>query len=85
MQEFLDNAADSDEMTDDIAITERAIARTKMEDKAYWRVIARWYLGRLPFVEIALFFNVSEYDVKQLFLEAKGRIGQHICDIENGG
>ncbi|KKK72610.1 hypothetical protein LCGC14_2902130, partial [marine sediment metagenome] len=41
MREHVDPAADSDEMTDEIAVTERAIARTKMEDKAYWRVIAR--------------------------------------------
>ena len=82
MREYVDPAADSDEMTEEIAVTERAIARTKMEDKAYWRVIARYYLGRLSLIEIALFFHVAEDGLKRLFEQAKSRISNHILDIE---
>ena len=81
LKERLDKAHDID-MNDEIAITERAVARTKMEDKAYWRVIARYYLGRLSCIEIALTFHVSEHGIKRLLLEAKGRIGDHIATME---
>ena len=85
MREYVDAAADSAEMTVDISITERALARTKMEDKAYWRVISRYYLGRQPLIFIAGYFHVSEHNIKRLFDEAKGRIGWHIFEIENEG
>ena len=84
MKEHLDPAADSDVMTDEIVITERAIARSKMEDRAYCRVIKHYYMGRESFAEIAGFFNVSEDSIKRLFYEAKGRVGWHIFDIERG-
>ena len=83
MRERLDTAHDSDEMTDEIAITERAIARAKMDDKAYWRVLARYYLGRQVIWEIAMFYHTSEDGLNRLFLEAKGCVAQHIYDIEN--
>ena len=82
LKERLDIAHDSDEMTTEIAITERAVARAKLEEKAYWRVLARYYLGRLSIVEIAMFFHTSEDGTKQLFLEAKGCVAGHIYDIE---
>ena len=82
MREYLDPPADSDLMTDEIVITERAIARAKMEDRAYCRVIKKYYLGRLSFAEIAGSFNVSERSIARLFDEAKGRIGWHIFEIE---
>jgi len=82
LKERLDIAHDSAEMTDEMVVTERAVARTKMEDKAYWRVLARYYLGRLSIVEIALFFHTSEDGLNRLFLEAKGKVASHIYDIE---
>ena len=83
MAERLDTPADSDEMTAEIIVTERAIARTKMEDKAYWRVIAKYYLGRQSIIIMSLLWHVSEDGLKRLFDEAKGRVGEHIFDIEN--
>ena len=82
MREFIDPCADSDEMTKEIAITEMAIARTKLEEKAYWRVISRYYLGGLSLIEIALFFHKSEQRIKFLFSHAQSRIGEHIVEIE---
>jgi len=84
MRERLDRAADSAEMTKEIEITEQAIARTKMEDKAYWRVIARYYLDHLSFVEISMQFRASEHGIKRLLLQAKTRIGEHIFSLERG-
>lgn len=84
LKERLDQAADSDVMTDEIVITERAIARAKNEDKAYCRVIKHYYMGRESFAEIAGFFNVSEDSIKRLFHEAMGRVGWHIYEIERG-
>jgi len=85
LKERLDIAHDSDEMTDEIAVTERAVARAKLEEKAYWRVLARYYLGRLSIVEIALFFHTSEDGLKRLFLEAKGCVSKHIYESEQEG
>lgn len=85
MRERLDRGADSQEMTDEIAITERAIARTKLEDRAYWRVIAKYYLGSLALVEIANFYHTSETGIKSLFLRAKGRVADNIYQIERNG
>ncbi len=82
MRERVDSGADSTELTDEIAITERAIARTKIEEKAYWRVISRYYLGRLCTREIASFFCVSYESIQRLLQEAKGRIGYHIFELE---
>ena len=81
LQERQDKSHDCD-MTDEIAITERAVARTKIEDRAYWKVIARYYLGRLSCIEIALQFRVSEHGIKGLLLQAKSRIGEHIAVME---
>ena len=80
LKERLDMAADSAEMTDEIMVTERAIARTKMEDKAYWRVISRWYLGRLSFIEISLFFHTPEDGIKQF--RADQRLGRPLAGLE---
>ncbi len=82
LKERLDQAADSYEMTDEIAITERAMARVKLEEKAYWRVIARYYLGRLSCIEISLQFFTSEHGIKLLLLEAKSRVGEHIATLD---
>ena len=82
MQERLDQAADSHEMSDEIAVTERAMARTKMEHKVFWRVLAKYYLGRLSFVEISLDFNSAEINVRRLFDRAKSRVGEHINAID---
>ena len=82
MSEHLDPAADSDEMTEEIVVTERAIGRTKMEDKVYWDVIEGFYIRRLSLTQSALFFNVPYYDFKSLFNYAKSRVGWHIYEIE---
>ena len=84
MQERLAPAADSAQMTTEIETTERAMARTKMEDKAYWRVIEGYYLKRRSIIIMSLFWHVHEKSLKRLFDDAKGRIGGHIFDIENG-
>jgi len=84
MSEHLDPPADSAEMTDEFLITEKAIARTKMEDNAYWDVIEKYYMDRQSIIMMSLFWHVSEDGLKRLFNEAKGRIGEHIFDIENG-
>jgi len=84
LRERLDQAADSAEMTPEIQITEQAIARTKMEEKAYWRVIAKYYLGGLAAVEISHFYSTSEGGIKRLLLQAKTRIGEHIFSLERG-
>ena len=83
-KEYLSPAADSDQMTDEVVITERAIGRTKLEDKAYWRVINHYYIHRQPLFVMSLFWQVSESEIRGLFDEAKGRIGWHIFEIESG-
>ena len=83
MKERTDIAADSAEMTPEIEVTERAMARTKSEDKAYWRVISGYYLKRRSIIIMSLFWRVSEKSLKRLFDEAKGRIGWHIFEIED--
>jgi len=82
LRERLDTAADSDELTQEIMLTEKAVARTKLERKEYWRVIARYYLGRLSFIEIALFYHVPEHGVKSLWMQARSRVGDHIATLE---
>jgi hypothetical protein len=82
LKERLDKAVDSAEMTDEIAITERAMARAKLDNKAYWRILARYYLGLLSIIEISLFYHTTESSTKQLFLEAKGKVAEHIVEIE---
>ena len=82
LKERLDIGVDSITMTPEIEITERAVARTFMEDKAYRRVIKRYYLGRLSTCEIASQFYVSESGINDLLAEAKSHIHQHILDIE---
>ena len=84
LKERLDNGADSDEFTWEIQITERAVARTRLEDRAYSSIIKRYYLGEEAIVEIASFYNTSEYGTKCLFEQAKGVVNGHICDLENG-
>ena len=70
------------EMTEEVVVTERAVARVKCAEKAYWRVISRYYLGRLSFYEISRFFHVSEDGVKRLFCQAKLRIAVEIIKID---
>lgn len=84
LRERLDSANDSEEFTDEIATTERAIARTAMEDKAYEIVIKEVYLGRHSIHWISLYLHVSESGLNRLFLQAKDRIRAHIFDIEQG-
>lgn len=84
MRERLDRGADSAEMTGEIAITERAVARAKLQEKAYWRVIARTYMDDLSPAEIASFFHVSEDSIVRLMAEAKACVQNHIYDIERG-
>lgn len=84
MRERLDRTADSDELTAEIAVTERAVARTKLEEKAYWRVIARTYMGDLSAAEIASFFNVSEDSINRLLANARASVQNHIYEIERG-
>ena len=82
MRERLDKAADSFEMTDEIAATERAIARTKLQRKLYWKIIQRYYLGRLSLMEIAYFFHASESRIKATYDEACVVIHRNILEIE---
>ena len=76
------DASHQAEMTEEVVVTERAVARVKCQDKAYWRVISRYYLGRLSFYEISRFFHVSEDGVKRLFCQAKLRIAVEIIKID---
>ena len=84
MRERLDKGLDSDEMTPAIEITERALAKTKIEHIAYWRVISRYYLSRFSEMEIAAFFGLPEDRIKRLRLQALSRVGEHIEDLERG-
>lgn len=84
LRERLDPGADSDEFTDEVMVTERAVARTKLEEKAYWRVIAKYYLGRMSIAEIAPIYHVSEGSLERLFAAAKSCVRRHIYDIETG-
>ena len=84
MRERLDNGADSDEFTPEIQITERAVARTRLENRAYSSIIKRYYLGEEAIVEIASFYHTSEYGTKCLFEQAKNVVNGYICDLENG-
>ncbi len=77
-----DTPADSAEMTDEVAITERALARVKMEDRAYWNIIEKYYLGRQPVVFIALSIDKPKDRVQSLLDEAIGRVGEHIFLLE---
>lgn len=82
MRERLDRSADSAVMTDEVAITERACARTKLKQKAYYRVIAKAYLGRYNTVEMAAFWGESEGSISRLLEDAKACVHGHILDIE---
>lgn len=82
LRERLDRAADSWELTDEIAITERAVARTKLSNKAYWRVIAKYYLGRLSYIEIAMDYHVSEASVRELLDNAMSCVAGHLESLE---
>ena len=81
-RERMDRAHDSAELTDAIANVERAVARAKMQEVAYWRVIARYYLGRMAEIEIAGFFGCSEGDIKQLLHEARAVVESHLRRLE---
>lgn len=81
-RERIDRAHDSAELTDAVENVERAVARAKMQDAAYWRVIARYYLGRMSEIEIAGFFGASEGGIKRLLDEAKAVIAAHLRGIE---
>lgn len=83
LKERLDQAADSAEMTDEIAITERAVAKTKAESRMHWRVISRYYLGRLSEVEIGLDLQRSHDQVKVDLLRARGSIASYIILLDN--
>jgi len=78
LREKSDRAVDSAELTDDILHVERAVARARIKDKAYWRVISRYYLGRMSEIEIAGFFGVSESNIKTLLEEAKSEVRQNL-------
>lgn len=90
MRERLDRAIDSAEMDTEIAVTERAVARAKMQERAYWRIIAKYYLGRLSILEIAAGLSfasrlpVSEDSLSRLLEQAKACVHGHILDIERG-
>ena len=76
-------AADSDIMSDEIAITDRAIGRTMMEGRAQKRLINNHFLGRQSIIMLSLFWNVPEKGLIRLLAEVKSRIGWHIFEIEN--
>lgn len=82
MRERLDKAADSAEMTDEIAVTERAVARAKNQQKAYWQIISRYYLGRLSIMEIAALLRCNEDGLKRLLEQAKACVHEHIVELE---
>ncbi|KKM63556.1 hypothetical protein LCGC14_1510340 [marine sediment metagenome] len=76
-------AADSDIMSDEIAVTDRAVGRTMMEAWENKRLIRHHFLGRQTIIMLSLFWNVSENGLIRLLAEVKGRIGWHIFEIEN--
>ena len=90
MRERLDRAIDSAEMDGEIAVTEKAVARAKRQELAYWRIIAKYYLGRLSLMEIAAGLtyasrlHVSDDSLKRLLESAKACVHGHILDIERG-
>ena len=85
LRERQDRAVDAREFTNEVAVTERAVARAKLEDKAYWRVISRYYLGRWSAAEIAGLFAVDEASIARLLHQAKCRVFAFIIDIEDRG
>lgn len=82
LKERLDQAHDSAEFTKEIENTERAVARTWLEDKAYKRIIKCYWLGRLSFIEIAMKYHTSESGTKQLFDEAMSRVENNLTNVE---
>lgn len=83
LRERLDSCHDSAEMSAEIEITERAVARTKKQHPKYTRIIKRYYLGRRNTMEIASEFGVPEAYVIRNLENARSCIHEHICEVEN--
>lgn len=82
LRERTDAAADSDEFTYEIEITDKAVARVRAEHKPWYRVLVRFYKGELPPDGVAESLSYTEGFARALIKAAVVRIGQHIADLE---
>lgn len=82
LRERLDRSRDSYDMTPEVEITEKAVARFRLEARDGWRIVKRFYLGRLGEIEIASEFGYTRGFVGELLRESRARIGQHIIRLE---
>lgn len=70
------------EISPEIEMTDRAVARVRIEKRWKWRVIQMAYLGRKGDKEIALSLGKSLKVVRQMLWSAKSAVGRQIMVLE---
>lgn len=78
MRERLPAGADSDEFTEEIEATEKAVARTRNDQREWWRVLARYYMSDLSPYEIAKSLRFTEGYTRLLLMQAVNRVAHHV-------
>lgn len=82
LRERLDKSRDSYDMSAEVETTEKAVARFRLEARDGWRIIKRFYLGRLGEIEIASELGYTRGFIGELLRESRSRIGEHILKLE---
>jgi hypothetical protein len=84
LRERLDHAHDT-QPTEEIAVTDKAVAQMRVKRKDYWRVFADFYLnpGEPSEYEIARQHNYPTERVTAMLRQARFLVGHYIFRLEN--
>jgi hypothetical protein len=70
------------EITPEIEITDRAVARVRQEKAWKWHIIRRHYLGKLGYTELASRLHRPVDAIKQMIWAAESSVGRYILLLE---
>ena len=70
------------DLTPELEVTEKAIARLKVQNPKYKRLIMRYWLGRVPLYEIAAEYHVDDERIRWMLWRAEAQVGRNMIEIE---
>ena len=72
------------DLTPEIEVTEKAIARLREQNPRYKRIIMRYWLAHVPLFEIAGELRVDDRLAQEILGRAHSQVGRNILMLENG-
>lgn len=70
------------ELTPELEVVEKAIARLKVQNPTYKRIIMRYWLGHVPMFEIAAELKTSDERAKEILGRAEAQVARNILELE---